>query len=117
MKLINVQKHRIAPTSSGSKDRNTLSGVTKGKCTGKSLSNHNEARTSNPPKLNQNIIPSGVIMVLNLLLVVANLYIVSAHLSDELKILLLKAASVKCTLPQVSRQEGPVSLTLTAKLR
>lgn len=86
MKLYNDQRHRIAPISSGSKDKNTLSGVTKGKCTGRSLSNHNEARTSNTPKPNANIIPSGVIMVLNLLLVVANLYIISTHLSAKLNV-------------------------------
>ncbi len=88
IKLYTVPKPKVAPITSSGKDKNILLGGEKGRCKGKSLSSHNEAKIKSTLKPSQRIIPIGVNIIFNLFLVVATRYINSAHLSAKLIVLL-----------------------------
>ncbi len=110
------QRHRILPISKSSTDRNRLTGARKGIRTGKSSSSHNEAKTKSTLKPNQNMIPSGVSIILNLFLVVATQYINSAYLSATLMALPSKAAWAKYSPAWISRQPKACFLDMLNKI-
>ena len=87
VKLQTVHKLKVEPITSSGTDRKRLAGSEKSRCTGRSLSSHNEAKTSMTLKPNQMIIPTGVATIFSLFLVVATRYIISAHLLAKLKVL------------------------------
>ena len=103
-KLQTVSKLKVEPITSSGTDRKRLAGNEKGRCSGRSLSSHNEAKIKTTIKLNQRIIPNGVIMIFSLFLVVTIRYINSADLSAKPMVLLFNAGQVQCSSAWVCRQ-------------